>query len=510
MICSNCNNVYENLTHCPLCNTPSVNYNEGINYDEHNDNELKNEIRSFTKKIKVNTEYIYPLVDSYSKKYYNFALEASKKRDITGAIKFAKTSIYFDKNNKDARNLLGLCYLEVGLVGEASYEFFVSCFIDDSEINPANKYIAIVEENVVNSEEYDLSIEYYNRAVSYAKKNSIKSCISELESAIEYNSKFVNAYLLLALCNLMLKDYKNVTKYCNKVLEIDLENPFAIKYLSEIKIDLNKKSEDKSDSIKIKKDIDNSFKYPSYDSGISVKENKKSKFPLIIGIFIGCLVTFILIKGLDTFFNLTDDKLEILQIEYDTLKQNYDIIKEQYDEEVNILKEDFENLKSQNLQLEASVSEESAKTNLNTAVFYYNAGDIYKSAKYLKIAYDEHTNATSTGENVVLSDADIELYNELSSKTFSDSALYYFNLGTENYENQMFVESISDFSNSIFFYENSDNIVQAVDSYYWLGRSYEESGNVEDAVSIYNFILESYPEYSLNSEIKERIENLGA
>ena len=45
-----------------------------------------------------------------SRYYYNQGLEKAEIRDLSGAIGCLKQSLIFDKNNIDARNLLGLVY----------------------------------------------------------------------------------------------------------------------------------------------------------------------------------------------------------------------------------------------------------------------------------------------------------------------------------------------------------------------------------------------------------------
>ena len=50
---------------------------------------------------------------------YNEGLDKARVRDLSGAIKSLKRSLEFNKENKDARNLLGLVYFESGEVVSA-------------------------------------------------------------------------------------------------------------------------------------------------------------------------------------------------------------------------------------------------------------------------------------------------------------------------------------------------------------------------------------------------------
>ena len=57
---------------------------------------------------------------------YNRALEKASIRDLSGAISCLKQSLKFNKENTDARNLLGLCYYETGEVVSALCEWVIS------------------------------------------------------------------------------------------------------------------------------------------------------------------------------------------------------------------------------------------------------------------------------------------------------------------------------------------------------------------------------------------------
>ena len=54
-----------------------------------------------------------------SVKLYNIGLEQAKARDLSGAVDSLKKSILFDKNNINARNVLGLVYYELGQMADA-------------------------------------------------------------------------------------------------------------------------------------------------------------------------------------------------------------------------------------------------------------------------------------------------------------------------------------------------------------------------------------------------------
>ena len=58
--------------------------------------------------------------------YYNEGLEKAGVRDLTGALNSLRQSLKFNKNNIEARNLLGLVYFELGEVVAALSEWVIS------------------------------------------------------------------------------------------------------------------------------------------------------------------------------------------------------------------------------------------------------------------------------------------------------------------------------------------------------------------------------------------------
>ena len=57
---------------------------------------------------------LYKRIIYISNRFYNDGLERASVRDLTGAIASLRQSLKFDKNNVEARNLLGLVYFETG------------------------------------------------------------------------------------------------------------------------------------------------------------------------------------------------------------------------------------------------------------------------------------------------------------------------------------------------------------------------------------------------------------
>ncbi len=79
-------------------------------------------------------------VRTISDKYYNIGLDKAKVRDLTGAVESLKLSLAVDKNNVQARNLLGLVYCEMGDIVEALTQWVVSKIFSLQQIS--QRYIS--------------------------------------------------------------------------------------------------------------------------------------------------------------------------------------------------------------------------------------------------------------------------------------------------------------------------------------------------------------------------------
>jgi Flp pilus assembly protein TadD len=71
-----------------------------------------------------------------SNRFYNDGLECARVRDLSGAVTSLRQCLKFNKNNIEARNLLGLVYFETGEVVAALSEWVISQNIRENPLNP--------------------------------------------------------------------------------------------------------------------------------------------------------------------------------------------------------------------------------------------------------------------------------------------------------------------------------------------------------------------------------------
>lgn len=164
---------------------------------------------------------------------YNEGLEKALVRDMKGAITCLKRSLKFNKENTDARNLLGLCYYETGEAVAALCEWVVSKNLQP-EANLADYYINQLQNNKNRLDTINQTIRKYNQSVMYCREDNEDMAIIQLKKVISQNPKLVKAYQLLALLYMKRQEYERARKLLKKAVHIDMTNTTTLRYLQEI------------------------------------------------------------------------------------------------------------------------------------------------------------------------------------------------------------------------------------------------------------------------------------
>ena len=178
----------------------------------------------------------YRRVVGLSNIYYNKGLSQAKVRDLSGAISSLKLSLQFNKLNTNARNLLGLVYLEEGEIVSALSEWVISKHYQ-SENNDAEDYIKMIQSNPNKLETYNQTIRKYNSALNSAKHGDEDMAIIQLKKVVNLNPKFIRAHQLLALLYMMTGKKDNrvkALKLLRNISQIDVTNTTTLRYMKEL------------------------------------------------------------------------------------------------------------------------------------------------------------------------------------------------------------------------------------------------------------------------------------
>ena len=165
--------------------------------------------------------------------YYNLGLDRASVRDLTGAIDALNLALKYNKQNINARNLLGLIYYEMGETVLGLTQWVISCnYLPDN--NMAERYIQEVQSDPLKLEEANQLAKQFNQALAHAKQGTKDLAFIQLKRILSNYPHFVKGYLLLALLYLDNGNPDKAKKALKRVLRIDKNNTLAVKYLSEM------------------------------------------------------------------------------------------------------------------------------------------------------------------------------------------------------------------------------------------------------------------------------------
>jgi len=198
--CPNCEKVFESGGICPKC---------------------KIDVALFSKTLRI------------SDSLYNAGLAKVQSDDMTGAIDSLNKSLTLTKKNVAARNLLGLVYFEIGRIGDAYKEWYLSMSLE-SEGNSAADYLKQMGNNSRQLEKLNDAILMYNKALDYIRQKSDDMAIIQLKKAIDINPSFIDALNLLTLCYMMQNENEKALTIIEKTLTIDVNNTVALYYYKQM------------------------------------------------------------------------------------------------------------------------------------------------------------------------------------------------------------------------------------------------------------------------------------
>lgn len=164
---------------------------------------------------------------------YNEGLDKASVRDLSGAISCLKRSLKFNKENVDARNLLGLVYYEMGEVVSALSEWVISKNTQP-ENNVADVYISKLQANKNKLDMINQTIRKYNQSLMYCRQGDEDMAVIQLKKVLSQNPNLIKGYHLLALVYIHQQEYEKARKLLKKAAQIDNTNTTTLRYIHEI------------------------------------------------------------------------------------------------------------------------------------------------------------------------------------------------------------------------------------------------------------------------------------
>ncbi|MBP3338469.1 MAG: tetratricopeptide repeat protein [Lachnospiraceae bacterium] len=427
---------------------------------------------------------IYKKIVKLSNSYYNMGLAKARVRDLSGAADLLQRSIKIDKNNINARNLLGLVYYEMGESAQALKEWVLSKNISP-EKNLADDYIKEVQSNPNKHEAMSQSIKKFNIALGYAKDGSDDLAIIQLKKLLSLNHHFVKGHLLLALMYMKKEEYDRAKKELNRTLSIDKCNTLALKYLKEIEYEELKKTEASRKKKKTIEDLKERDALSGND--VIIPENAYKEVNYGLRIF-GNILIGILIGAASVYFLVTPARVN------QATNENASELKGKYEEisklnvEIQSITESLETLTKERDDLKAQLGESTkSEETLASYDILFQAANKYMLDDKIGCADMLFTIKNTEG----VSASYTALQTTLQNLTYPVAGKHYYNNGVKAWNNGDADTAISMLSKVEVFDPTNTYAI------YCLGRSYllkNNDVNNEDSKRCFNKVMEMEPD----------------
>lgn len=414
--------------------------------------------------------------------YYNQGLALARQRDLTGAAAALKKSLRFDKFQTDARNLLGLIYLEIGEAGSALCQWVISLNLQEQD-NLAEEYLQRVQGSGGYLETADQAAKKYNQALVYAQNENEDLAVLLLMRMLDDFPNYVKAQELLALLYIRHEDYIKAGRCLYQVLKVDCYNPTAQRYMAVAKHNTGKAEVEK-------RKLKNAFSHRQMqDDDIiippSYKENTgwQSVMNILVGLILGvAVVYFLIMPAKQEAMNALHNKEQLANLEQINQKSL----------EIDSLMQQLEDAKKAQEAAEGSLEAMEADSggvisqyqNMVKLLEAYRAEDA-KNAAVLYTSMD-----MSVLTDGVLNQTVAWIQQDMSENGWKT----LLSMGDE----AMSQESGAGASQAIDYYNRSLQIHPGnAEVIYKLGLAYEAAGDKDKANEYFGEIIMNYPDLSL-------------
>ena len=440
--------------------------------------------------------------------YYNLALDKALVRDLSGAVIDLKKALRYNKRNIDARNLLGLCYHEMGEVVSALSEWIVSVNLQEED-NIAAHYIEVIQEDSKRLDDVNATIRKYNQSLQLLKRGDFDLALIQLKKVLDMTPNYVNGHLLLALLYIQSGNREKAKKEIRKVLRIDVNNTLALKYYHEVAgaagLSRHVEPKNKQEAKLIEKETkrleaeEQRNRRVELFSGSQLSIDQYVESSSNIHVFVGLVVGLII--GIATMYFL------FIPQKTDELASSYNSLKKEYNEEVSGKNKEIQNLKDNETSLQKSVDELTKQLALatgengegNVLENVINAakcvidGDEEKAAQYL----------IKTNINDVDSNDAKKLYNQLSDTVLPAVSKRNYEKGYSNMNSGNYEDAVKYLTKAIEYDDTN------VDALFYLGRTYQHMTKYDSAKKTYQEGVDKFADSRRASQAKDNIAMIG-
>ncbi len=426
---------------------------------------------------------MYERLQRISNSFYNKGLERAKVRDLTGAIEMLKKSLEMNKENTDARNLLGLVYFEMGEVVAALSEWVISKHFNQD--NPvADKFIEKVQADTVAFDTMNQTIRKYNIALANAKRQDDDLAILQLKRVISMHPKYVRALLLLSLIYLKNCEYEKAKRCLVRVQKIDVGNVTAMRFMEEIRL----QTQPGAQGTEQQKEADDFSSTPQFVPVHSYKEEKPN-FIAFLTFFLGLVIGVAVI-----YYMAVPNIRKSIMEEYNKKEIDYSAMLSVKDVSIASLESNIRILENQVNDLERTLRREEGYV-LTDYEPLVNA--LYGYREYLLLAEPTVEQADALLAEIYALDMSIietenekamSLYEAMLEDMETRAAVFYTQQGLLLYGEGKNEEALPVLEQAYTYSDNDPEVI------YHLGRIYHAKGDLPQAKLLYQMLLENHPD----------------
>jgi len=436
---------------------------------------------------------LYKKIIYVSNLYYNEGLAKANVRDLSGAIVSLRQSLKFNKNNIEARNLLGLVYFEMGEVVAALSEWVISKNIRPKK-NIADDYINDLQSNPTRLDTINQTVKKYNQSLAYCYNDSNDLAIIQLKKVLSLNPRLVQAHQLLALLYIESEEWEKAYKELRKCIKIDANNTTTLRYLKEVNRMLQ--GDETTAQGKKKKKADDVIVYQSGNETIIQPLNVKEPVTgnafvnIIIGLLVGVAAGVFLISPARIQNAQNESKEELKKV-----NENLDA----KTAEVAELNARIEALEASNLSLEEEID---GYTGNDGSVQIVN--DLLKTATTYLTNSDDYTTVADELYEVTPDYVEVEATPEYRTLYYKLMELVGPKVADDLYEAGYTAVRQGDYTSAIealekaWYFDETDGEIL-----YQLAQAYRMSENDEKAKETYEKVIELFPDTSIATKAQE-------
>lgn len=438
---------------------------------------------------------VYKKIMYLSNMYYNDGLKKAQVRDLSGAVVSLRQSLKCNKNNIDARNLLGLVYFEMGEAVSALSEWVISKNLR-SKKNIADDFIRQIQSNPSKLDAINQTIKKYNQALTYCKQGSLDLAVIQLKKVLSINPNLIKGYQLLTLLYMNNEEWEKAKKTIQKAVKIDSNNTVTLTYQKEIDRMLAAKEEASGDRKRKKAPKEEVITYQSGNETIIQPLNGPERsgsttiLNIIIGMIIGVGIMWFLILPARIQSEKSDINKSLVDVSNQLTEKSAAI--EELNKRIEAIQQENKDLQGQIENYTGNDGVLKAADDLMAAAQKY----IQEPEAVLEVAdlMKDIDNSYATGQES--SAAFKSLYQMLYEEVSIKAAAEYLKTGLASYKNNDFAAAITDLTKA---YEMDDTNAEAL---YNLAHAYRRSDNTDKADELYQEVINKFPDstYAKNAK----------